>query len=361
MNEKFLMPAEWEPHLGTIMIWPERRGSWPYNAEPARPVFAEVIRQICAGEKVYLALSESGEESAKKLLGREILSKRVELWRVKTDDCWARDMGPTFVKRGGELLGVDWAFNAWGGEYNGLYPDYFNDDKFAAYACGRLGVRSIKARPFVLEGGSIHSDGSGTVITTEECLLSKGRNPGLTKAEIELKLKTFLGADRVIWLKRGILGDETDGHVDNICAFTGKNSVVLAWSDEGEQGEICRENYKILKENGLNVQKLALPETPVKITERDLKGFEFAEGEAVREEGERLAASYVNFYICNACVLVPQFGDKNDKNAIQVLKNAFPSKKIVPVFARELIVGGGNIHCLTQQVPLFKEEELCAK
>lgn len=350
MNEKLIMPAEWEPHRGTIMIWPERTGSWTYGAQPVRPVFARIIREICAGEKVYLAVSERSEKSAEELLKKEILSERVELWRVNTDDCWARDIGPTFIRRGKETLGVDWAFNAWGGEYNGLYPDYFNDDKFAAYACARLGIPSIEARPFVLEGGSVHSNGCGTIITTEECLLSKGRNPGLSKEQISEKLKGYLGADRVIWLKRGIAGDETDGHVDNICAFTDKDSVVLAWSDEGEQGEICRENYRILTDSGLKVIKLALPANSVKITAHDLKGFKFAEGEATREEGERLAASYVNFYICNAGVLLPQFGDENDRNAIQVLKTAFPEKKIIPVYTRELIVGGGNIHCLTQQV-----------
>ena len=350
--EKTVMPAEWEPHLGTVMIWPERPGSWPYNAAPARPVFARIISEISKGEKVFLAVSEAGESSAKELLKNEILSERVELWRVKTDDCWARDMAPTFIKRGGERFGVDWAFNAWGGDYNGLYGDYFNDDKFASYACARLGVKCINARPFVLAGGSVHSNGCGTIITTEECLLSKGRNPSLSKAQISEKLKQYLGAEKIIWLKRGIVGDETDGHVDNICAFTGKESVVLAWNDAGEQGEICRENYRILTESGLNVTKLTLPEKPVAVSSYDLKGFRFAEGEAVRKEGERLAASYVNFYICNAGVLVPQFGDQNDKNAIQVLKTAFVGRKIIPVPARELIVGGGNIHCLTQQVPL---------
>lgn len=351
MNKKLFMPAEWEPHRGTIMIWPERAGSWPYGAQPARPVFARIIREICAGEKIYLAVSQNGEKSAKELLANEISAGRVELWRIKTDDCWARDMAPTFVKKLGKVCGIDWAFNAWGGEYDGLYTDFENDDKFASFACGQLGVPCITARPFVLEGGSVHSNGCGTLITTEECLLSKGRNPELSKAQIEQKLKRFLGADRIIWLKRGIAGDETNGHVDNICAFSDKNTVLLAWSDSGVQGEICRENYQILTESGIKVIKLALPEIPVTVSEYEFKGFKFEKGENVREVGEKLAASYVNFYICNACVLAPQFGDKNDENAIQVLKTAFPAKKIIPVPSRALIVGGGNIHCLTQQIP----------
>lgn len=345
------MPAEWEKHAATIMIWCERAGSWPYGGKYAMPVFARIIKKISRGEKVCLAVSGQGENSVRKYLKRQILSGRVELWRVKTNDSWARDTGPTFVKCKNVPHGVDWAFNAWGGDYNGLYKDYSDDDKFAAYACGKLNLPRMDAHPFVLEGGSVHSDGNGTVITTEECLLSKGRNPSLGKNEIELQLKKYLGAERVIWLERGIVGDETDGHVDNICAFTGKNKVVLAWSDEGEQGEICRENYNILAAHGIGVTKLPLPQKPVTVSEFDLKGLVFEEGEDRREAGERLAASYVNFYVCNAGVLVPQFGDKNDKTAIRVLKNAFHGKKIIPVAAGALIIGGGNIHCLTQQVP----------
>ena len=345
------MPAEWEEHSGTIMIWPERSGSWTYGAKFARPVFAEIIRNISAYEKVHLAVSAQGEASARELLGGEISSGKVQLWIFKTDDCWARDMAPTFVKQDGKVTGIDWAFNAWGGEYNGLYKHWQNDDKFAAYICGKLNTGYINAHPFVLEGGSIHSNGNGTIMTTEECLLSKGRNPGLTKAQIEQKLKKYLGAEKILWLKRGIVGDETDGHIDNICAFVNPDTVVLAWSDEGEQGEICRENYNILTANGFKVIKLPIPEKPVSITQFDLDGFIFEEGEDTREAGEKLAASYVNFYICNAGILVPQFGDKNDKVAVDILRQAFPDKNIIPIPATQLIVGGGNIHCLTQQIP----------
>lgn len=345
------MPAEWEPHRGTIMIWPERAGSWPYGAKYARPVFAEIIRQISACEKVYLAVSSGAESSARELLKSEISANRVELFNIKTDDCWARDISPTFVKENGTTIGIDWAFNAWGGTYNGLYKNWQNDDAFAAEIIKKLNTGYKNAHPFVLEGGSIHSNGAGVILTTEECLLSKGRNPALSKEQIELNLKEYLGADRVVWLKRGVVGDETDGHVDNICAFAAPDTAVMAWSEEGEQGEICRENYNILKENGFKVIKLPLPQKPVTITGYDLTGFIFEEGEDTREVGEKLAASYVNFYICNAGVFAPQFGDVNDKPALEILQNAFPSKKIIPVPARALIVGGGNIHCLTMQIP----------
>ncbi|MDE7453089.1 MAG: agmatine deiminase [Clostridia bacterium] len=346
------MPAEYEQHSATIMIWCERAGSWTHGAKPARPVFAEIIKTISQGEKVYLAVSERGRASAEKLLAEQIENGSVELWEVETDDCWARDMAPTFVKCGGEIYGIDWQFNAWGGEVDGLYPHWDKDDKFASYACDKLGVKCCSARPFVLEGGSVHSNGKGTVITTEECLLSAGRNPDLTKYEIEQKLKEYLGAERVVWLPYGVCGDETNGHVDNICAFTDENTVVLGWTDkDGEQKKRCEQNLRVLERAGLKVIKLPFPEKPVTFTQYDLDGFTYEEGEIERNLDEPLAASYVNFYICNSAVLLPVFGDKNDQTAIEILQKAFPHKKVVAVYARELILGGGNIHCLTQQIP----------
>ncbi len=346
------MPAEYEEHSATIMIWCERPGSWTHGAEPARPVFAQIIKAISEGEKIYLAVSERGRESAEKLLKEQIASGSVELLEVETDDCWARDMAPTFLKRGSEIRGIDWEFNAWGGDADGLYPRWDKDDAFASFACKKLGVKCYNARPFVLEGGSVHSNGKGTVITTEECLLSAGRNPDLTKAEIEQKLKEYLGAERVIWLPYGVCGDETNGHVDNICAFTDENTVVLGWTDEdGEQKKRCEKNLQVLESAGLKVIKLPFPEKPVTFTQYDLDGFEYEDGEIERNLTEPLAASYVNFYVCNAAVLVPVFNDINDGIAVAILQKAFPHKQVVPVFARELILGGGNIHCLTQQIP----------
>lgn len=346
------MPAEWEEHLGTIAVFPERKGSWPFGGKYVRPVFASLMREICAGEKVYLAVSKECEKEARSLFCEEIASGRMEIWIYACDDCWARDMAPTFVKSGVETAGVDWRFNAWGGENGGLYARWERDDGFAAFALKKLGVRRISARPFVLEGGSIHSDGAGVLLTTRECLLNRGRNPSLGEAEIEQKLKEFLGAEKVVWLGRGVIGDETDGHVDNACAFVSRGAAVLAWSGKGEQGRACRENLRILKSNGIKVIKLPFPKKPVAVSAQDIAGLEPEEGEAPRHVGERLAASYVNFYICNACVLLPQFGDKNDKRAVRVLKKAFPGKKIVTFDARPVIIGGGNVHCLTQQIPL---------
>ncbi len=351
----YRMPAEYSPHFGTIMIWPERKGSWTHGAQPARAVFAKIIKAIAKCEKVFVAVSEKGKQSAEKALCGEIEKGCVQLWTIKTDDCWARDMAPTFVTDGKTLKGIDWRFNAWGGEADGLYPHWDDDDKFAAEACKKLETECVSARPFVLEGGSIHSNGAGTVITTEECLLSAGRNPNMSKKEIENNLKRYLGANKVIWLPYGVIGDETNGHVDNICAFVGENTVVHGWTEvECEQKRRCVENIKILKENGFEVVLLPFPEKPVKFNQSDLDGFVYEQGEIERTLDDCLAASYVNFYVCNYAVLVPQFGDVNDKTAVDVLSKCFEDRKIIAFDAVEIIKGGGNVHCLTQQIPLVK-------
>lgn len=348
----FYMPAEFAPHSATIMIWCERGGSWTNGASNARPVFAEIIKAISKGENVYLAVSKRGRQSAEEMLSKQIKNCSVQLWEVETDDCWARDMAPTFITDGVTVKGIDWVFNAWGGEVDGLYSQWDKDDKFAAQACKKLNLECVSARPFVLEGGSIHSNGKGTVITTEECLLSAGRNPQLTKAEIEENLKNFLGADRVVWLPYGVIGDETNGHVDNICAFVNENTVVLGWTDEeGEQKKRCLADLKALEKAGLKVIKLPFPKSSVNFTQEDLNGFEYENGEIERTLEDNLAASYVNFYICNSAVIIPQFNDENDKAAVEILQKCFPDREIYPFDAREIIKGSGNVHCLTQQIP----------
>ena len=215
------------------------------------------------------------------------------------------------------------------------------------------------AKHFVLEGGSIHSDGEGTVIVTEACLLSKGRNPQMTKAQIEEQLCNYLGAEKIIWLPHGIWQDETNEHVDNVCAFVRPAEVVLAWTDDeyDPQWEYSNASLQVLvqetdaKGRAFTVHKLPIPKKPVCITEEELSGFVFEEGEDRREAGERLAASYVNFYISNGGVIVPQFGDEMDAVAVEMLGHLFPERKIYPIPARAIIVGGGNIHCITQQIP----------
>ena len=353
-NDGFYMPAEFEPHDATIMIFPERPGSWPYQAKKAKRVFSDIIRKIAECEKVYVVVSDNTEDAACAMLS-DVSS--VEFVKIPTDDAWARDTAPTFVRNSsGEVRGISWRFNAWGGEVDGLYRHFEKDDALAAAFCDAVGFDHYDAGDFVLEGGSVHSNGEGTIMVTESCLLSKGRNPSLSKDEIEERLKLFLGAQRVIWLPRGIYNDETNEHVDNICAFIDKDEVVLAWTfdEKDPQYEMSLSCLKVLEAAGLTVHKLPIPDVPVTVSEEDLDGYEFEEGEDTREVGERLAASYVNFYFCNDFVLLPQFGGENsesDRRAAEIMTKLCKGRKVVPMPARDIIVGGGNIHCITQQIP----------
>lgn len=361
VNDGFYMPAEFSKHAATIMIWPYRPGSWCYGAKAARRVFAEIISEISKHEKVLVLAGDNQLESAKNALSH---LNNVEILNISSDDAWARDTAPTFlVNDTGALRAVDWQFNAWGGEYDGLYASWKNDDKIPYQLCKIKGIDLYNAHPFVLEGGSIHTDGEGTLITTEECLLSPGRNPQLSKGEIEEKLKAYLGVSKIIWLPKGIYNDETNGHIDNICAFTAPSEVVLAWCEDktDPQYEISKACLDVLessvdaKGRKIKVHKLPVPTKPVCVSQEDLLGYDFEPGEDMREAGERLAASYVNFYFCNNAIILPQFGGENidsDRAAAEILRSACPDREIVPINAGDIILGGGNIHCITQQIPL---------
>ena len=363
-QDGFSMPAEFAPHDGCLMIWPSRPGSWGKDPKGARRAFAEIIKAIAESERVYII---ADDDSARVALREQIAGGSVVLLDIPVNDAWARDTGPTFVTDGKEVRGVDWKFNAWGGDHDGLYADYREDDALASAFCRYLGLGCYDAHPFVLEGGSIHSDGEGTLLVTEECLLSEGRNPSLTKEQIEQKLKEYLSAEKIIWLPYGIYNDETNGHVDNICAFCAPAEVVLAWTDDESDPQYARSlaDYRILSEardakgRPLKITKLPLPSKSVTVTKEEAEQIECAPGEVPREEGERLAASYVNFYIANKAVVVPQFGDKNDEVALNILAKLFPTRKIIPVMTRSVLVGGGNIHCITQQIP--KGGQNCAR
>ncbi len=354
----FFMPAEFEPHYGTIMIWPERTDSWQGGCYAARRAFVKIAEVISRSEALTVLVSNGQYENA-----RAVLPPDVRLCECTTDDSWARDIAPTFVKNAdGEIRGIDWGFNAWGGLEDGLYFPWDNDNHTARKICDLFLKDTYNCRDFILEGGSIHSDGEGTIITTESCLLSRGRNPHMTKAEIEAKLLECLGAEKVIWLPRGIYNDETNEHVDNVCAFTAPSEVVLAWTDNKNdpQYEMSKSCLDVLKNETdakgrkIKVRLMPIPEEPVCMTEKECSELDLWDGEPTRTPGERLAASYVNFYITNDAVLVPQFGDKMDKTAIDILSECFPSRKIEPIAARDILIGGGNIHCITQQVPAFR-------
>lgn len=415
-QDGYRMPGEFEPHHGCLLVWPQRPGSWPFEAKPAREAFARLIREIAKTEKVYLCAGKAGIASAREAL-KDVVG--VTIISCETDDAWARDIGPTFLvsdkrKEDGLAAGdsssdgaymdikqkmemeagsnrswnsgtedaallrcVNWRFNAWGGNYDGLYAEWSKDDAFAKWFHQYLlkqaagGICDIGLgqmydySDFVLEGGSIHSDGEGTVIVTERCLLSPGRNPELSREQIEQKLCEALGAECVIWLPYGIYQDETNEHVDNVCAFICPGEVVLAWTDDESdpQYAMSKADLEILmsvrdaKGRKLKVHKLPIPEHTICITEEDLPGYIFEPGEDEREVGERLAASYVNFYFSNGAVLLPAFGGENeesDKRAQMILQELCPERIVCPIPARDILLGGGNIHCITQQIPLGK-------
>lgn len=354
-TDGFYMPAEFSEHYGCILIWPHRRDSWQNGAYAARKAFSKLICEIAKSEKVIVCARYEDYDSA-----RESLPPEVRVIEMSSDDSWARDVAPTFVTDGKKIRGIDWGFNAWGGLHDGLYFPWDKDNKLARKICDMLDVDVYDKRKFILEGGSIHSDGEGTILTTEECLLGKGRNPDMSKEEIEKELCSCLGAKKVIWLKRGIYNDETNGHIDNICAFVSPAKVVLAWTDDKSdpQYQISAECLEILenstdaKGRKITVHKLPLPK-PVYITNDECHGLDNMDGEPTRIPDERLAASYVNFYISNKDVICPQFGDDNDKTAVEILQKLFPSRKVTGIYSRDILIGGGNIHCITQQIPYF--------
>lgn len=372
-QDGFFMPGEFEAHKGCLMIWPSRPGSWRNEAREAKKAFANVIRAIAKSEEVFLAVKKADRIEAKKFadeLNTRKSGYSVTVFEAETDDAWARDIGPTFVvsKEGKERLvrAVNWEFNAWGGEVDGLYASWKLDNAFAKWFSKWQDYDYYDAAPFVLEGGSIHSDGEGTILVTASCLLSKGRNPELSKKQIEEKLKTYLGAEKILWLPRGIYLDETNEHVDNVCAFLKPGEVVLAWTENENDPQYALskaclnylESECDAKGRKLVVHKLPIPDIPICVTKEELEGYCFEEGEDVREEGERLAASYVNFYFSNGAVVMPAFGGENkesDVRAQEIMKKLCPEREIIAVDARDILTGGGNIHCITQQIPVGRK------
>jgi agmatine deiminase len=349
----FRMPAEWEPHSGCWIAWPERVDNWRAAAAPAQQAFTEVAAAIAESEPVTMAVSPQQLPRA-----RAMLPPAVRVVEMETDDAWMRDIGPTFVlDDNGNRRGVDWCFNAWGGFDGGLYHPWDRDDKAAGRVIEIEGAERYRA-PFVLEGGSIHVDGEGTVIATEECLLNRNRNPGMTREQIEAALHDHLGTEKIIWLWRGIWNDETDGHVDNLACFVAPGLVLLAWTDDlsDPQHEISADALRRLRAatdargGRLEVVLLPLP-GPLYTTAEEAAGVEPVAGTLPRRAGDRLAASYANFYLGNSRVILPLLDERFDDAAAVILADCFPNREVVGVPAREILLGGGNIHCITQHVP----------
>jgi agmatine deiminase len=347
------MPAEFEAHAGCWMLWPERADNWREAARPAQLAFAAVAGAIAGFEPVSVGASASQYQVA-----RAMLPEHIRVIEIAHDDSWMRDVGPTFVVNDrGVLRGVDWHFNAWGGLNGGLYFPWDQDDLVARKVLEIEGHERYRA-PIVNEGGALHVDGQGTVLVTEECLLNPNRNPTLSREQIEDYLRAYLGVAQVIWLGKGVFNDETDGHVDNLACFVRPGEVALGWTDNKRdvQYAISLDAWERLNDaqdahgRRLEVHKLPMPR-PLSITGKESAGIVVREGSRPRPAGERLAGSYVNFYIANGGIVMPLLDDKTDKVAASKLKRLFPERRVVGVPAREVLLGGGNIHCITQQVP----------
>jgi len=343
----FAMPAEWEPHEATWMAWPHRPDDFPGKLAAVRWAFVEIIRRIVPGETVRLIVeSRAHRRQAERMLARAGADPaRVELIDWPTDRGWTRDFGPVFVKRTRPreaLAVVDFRFNAWC-----KYPQWRRDDRIAARAAKRLRLRRFvplaRGRQFVLEGGAIDVNGQGTLITTEQCLLQQRRhvrNPGTNRIETENILRDYLGADNVIWLSKGIAGDDTNGHVDDFCRFVGPRTVVLCHESDPRDA-----NHAPLADARERLQSARLPGgAKLEIVPLPMPA-------PLYFDGLRLPASYANFYIANAAVLVPTFNDPSDRVAMGTLAELFPGREVVGIHAVDLVLGLGAVHCLTQQRP----------
>ena len=349
------MPAEWGPHAATWLAWPHYKLDWPGKFEPIPWVYAEIIRYISRHERVELIVKDAAAEKlARKTLTRaNAWNENVRFHRWPTDRVWTRDSGCAFVRTGGADTGVEqlspdrrlaaikWQFNAWA-----KYPNWKRDEKIGSLMAEAAGTGEVRAmlgkKRVVLEGGSIDVNGRGSLITTEECLLSRvqQRNPGMKRADYERIFAEYLGARNVIWLGSGIAGDDTHGHVDDITRFVSPDTVVSC-----VDADPSSENYEALRENIRRLRD-ATTEDGQPIATVDLPM-----PRPVYFEGRRLPASYANFYIANGIVLVPAFNDPNDRVALDILADVFPDREIVGIYCGDLIWGFGAIHCMTQQQP----------
>ncbi|HTA42176.1 MAG TPA: agmatine deiminase family protein [Bryobacteraceae bacterium] len=329
----FRMPAEWELHEATWIAWPHNEDDWPGRFEPIPWVYGEIVRKLSQVERVRILMqNDEVEYNARMVLDKcGVQWEAIEFFPMQTDRVWSRDFGPSFVKDGtGQTAAVKWRFNGWA-----KYENHLLDE---AAGCSIPGLAGMEAwRPeMVLEGGSIDVNGAGLVLTTEECLLSpiQARNPGMTRPEIEETLSQYLGIDRVLWLRNGIAGDDTHGHIDDLARFTDAYTLILVGEDDHTEAnyEPLRENWEIVKQFPVRTRKLPMPSPLI-------------------FDGQRLPASYANFYIANRMVLVPTFNDPKDRIALNVLAECFPDRQVVGINCVELVWGLGTLHCMTQQQP----------
>jgi len=340
----FRLPSEWSPHEATWIGWPYNKSDWPGKFSPIPYVYAEIVKYISCREKVriFVQSKEHRLKAEKVLKDSNGKMTNVEFFIKKTDRGWLRDSGPMFVKDGKETVAVDFKFNAWA-----KYDDYKLDDKIPSFISQKLNLKRIVAehngKQVVLEGGAIDTNGKGTLITTKECLLDEKvqtRNPGFTKQDYFEVFKKYFGVSNVIWLGKGIVGDDTHGHVDDLCRFVSDDTAVLV-SEENSSDE----NYYLLKENNERLQNIFLPNgTKLNVVPLPMPSPQIF-------KGQRLPASYANLYISNYAVLVPTFNDPNDRIALGILSELFPDRKVIGIHSVDLVWGLGTLHCLTKEQP----------
>ncbi len=339
----FQMPAEWLPHEATWLAWPQNADTWPgKRLAKVEEIFLQMLEALLPNEKVHLLVQSEtdGQKISSRLQKMGIGIKNLIPHPVPTADVWIRDYGPTFIlTQEGKKAWCKWIFNAWGKKYEALLKDneiFSSDAKKAA----SLIPFPCFAAEIILEGGAVEVNGEGTCLVTEQCLLNPNRNPGLTRADIEGHLKNFLGVSEILWLGRGIAGDDTDGHIDDIARFVNPDTLVMAFEENtlDENHEILKANWEHLaRQENLKGKKWNLIKLPMP--------------KPLMEEGVRLPASYANFYLANEVVILPVFKDLYDERAIKVLQEVFPRREIIPIDCRDLVYGLGAIHCVTQQEP----------
>jgi agmatine deiminase len=332
-------PAEFAPHTATWLSWPHKEASWPGKIDTIFPVYAQFIKLVAEGEKVNInVLDEKMKQFAVSHLekvGADL--KNVNFFFHPTNDAWCRDHGPAFLINPIEKkkMIVDWGYNAWGGKY----PPFDLDDVIPTLIAKNYDIPVVHPG-IVMEGGSVEFNGKGTLLTTTSCLLNKNRNPHLHQNQIEEYLSNYYGVSHILWLGDGIVGDDTDGHIDDITRFVNEETVVTVVEDDKSD-----ENYHLLKENVLLLEKMKLESS------KSVKVVELPMPSAVEYDGQRLPASYANFYIANKYVVVPTFRDKKDDNALSILQSCFVDRKVIGLDSTDIIWGLGSFHCLSQQEP----------
>ena len=343
----YAMPAEWARHRATWLSWPHNLETWPTHLEKVREIWIQMVGALAPHEQVYLLVNDAPteQEVTARLTAAGAPLANVTLLRIPTIDVWMRDYGPTFVTRNAhdaQLAFNDWIFNGWGGKYQ-----TYQEDERVARAIAELLKVPVFDHEIVLEGGSIEVNGAGACLTTEQCLLNRNRNPHMSRQKIEQYLKDSLGVGQVIWLGEGIVGDDTDGHIDDIARFVNPTTVVCIVEANSQD-----DNYRFLQENYERLQGVRDP------FGRKLELVTLPCPSPVYFETTRLPASYANFYIANEVVLVPVFDDAHDKQALGILQELFPKRKIIGLRCNEVVAGLGAIHCVTQQEPAAEVQGL---